>query len=159
VTVSNVAPALSVPATASTNEGAAFTFSGTVTDAGAQDAHTVAISWGDGSADTTLNLAAGGTTFSAGHTYQDDGPSPGNGTASDAVTVTVTASDDDTGTASASTTVTVNNVAPTAALSASPGTIDEGGSTTITGTVTDPGAQDAHTVVLSWGDGSADTTI
>src|SRR5262249_57204538 len=115
------------------------------------------IAWGDGSINTTLNLVAGVTTFSAAHTYADDGSSPGNGTASDTHTITTTVSDDDTGTAGGSTTIVVNNVAPVLSVPATPPASD-GTPFTFTGTVTDPGAQDAHTVAISWGHGSAGTT-
>ena len=44
--------------------------SGSFADPGTLDAHTVVISWGDGTSDTTLNLAAGVLTFSApAHTF------------------------------------------------------------------------------------------
>ena len=37
--------------------------------------------------------------------------------------------------------------------------IDENGSVTVSGTVSDPDAGDAHTVVISWGPGEGSTTI
>ncbi len=45
------------------------TLSGAFLDADISDTHTVNIAWGDGSADTALNLAAGVLTFTANHTY------------------------------------------------------------------------------------------
>src|SRR5260370_14042774 len=38
-------------------------------------------------------------------------------------------------------------------------TINEGDTATLNGTFTDPGVLDTHTVVISWGDGSANTTL
>ena len=53
---------------------------GTATD------FTATISWGDGSADTTLNLGAGVLTFSTTHQYLDN--QPGNAPFTISVTVT-----------------------------------------------------------------------
>ena len=49
-------------------------------------------------------------------------------------------------------TVTVDNVAPTVGLALSQSAIDENGSTTLTGTVTDPGTLDTFSLNLNWGD-------
>ena len=67
---------------------------------------------------------------------------------------------DDANSNTATQTVTVNNVAPAAVtVSASPATINENDSTTLSGSFTDPGAADTHTVVINWGDGTPNTTI
>ena len=55
-------------------------------------------------------------------------------------------------------TVTVANVTPTVTLPANR-TVNVGVSTSVTTTFTDPGADDTHTAVIDWGDGSADTTV
>jgi uncharacterized delta-60 repeat protein len=157
VTVNNVAPVItSVNASGPINENDSTTVSGTFTDPGTQDTHTVVIAWGDGSPATTINLAAGVLTFSASHTYLDDNPTA---TASDTYNISVSVSDDDTGSNSAGTTVTVNNVAPVITSVNASGPINENDSTTVSGTFTDPGTQDTHTVVIAWGDGSPATTI
>jgi hypothetical protein len=157
VTVNNVSPVVtSVNSTGPINENDSTTLAGAFTDPGSQDTHTVVISWGDGSANTTLNLAAGVLSFSASHPYLDDNPS---GTASDNYTVSVSVTDDDTGNDTDSTTVTVNNVSPVVTSVNSTGPINENDSTTLTGAFTDPGGQDTHTVVINWGDGSANTTL
>jgi hypothetical protein len=53
--------------------------------------------------------------------------------------------------------VTVNNVAPSdLKLTLAPEGIDVGGSTVLSGTFVDPGTQDAHTVVIDWGDTNTD---
>jgi len=161
ITVSNVAPAnvsLNV-SPASINENDSVTLSGSFTDPGVEDTHTVVINWGDGSANTTLTLSAGVLSFSGvTHQYLDDGASPGNGTPSDTHTISVTVTDDDTGTGSASTSVTVNNVAPQVTVNG-PFTINENGSVTVSGAVTDAGTLDAHIVVISWGAGEGSTTL
>ena len=117
------------------------------------------ISWGDGSANTTLTLAAGVLTYSASHQYLDDNPT---GTASDSYTIGVTVKDDDLGSASASTSVTVNNVAPT--ITSFTGTTSFSGPlvfvpSTFTTTFTDPGTQDTFRAEFNWGDGSPVQTV
>ena len=87
------------------NETGTATLTGSFTDPDAADTHTVVINWGSGEGTTTLNLAAGVTTFSANHTYLDDAPA---GTASDVYTVSATVSDA-SASASGSTNLTVNN--------------------------------------------------
>src|SRR5262249_56780354 len=111
VTVRNVAPAVTslTPDPAALDENGTTTVTGAFTDPGVLDTHTVVIRWGDGSPDTTLNLAAGVLTFSTGHRYLDDNPS-GSPVDVNTVTVTVTDKDGDSGTGAAA--VTVNNVAP-----------------------------------------------
>jgi hypothetical protein len=100
LTVHNAAPAnlsLSLSAT-SIDEGDSTELSGSFIDPGTLDTHTVTIDWGDGSANTALNLAAGVTAFTGvSHTYLEDGPSPGNGTASDNYSISVSVADDDGG--------------------------------------------------------------
>ena len=96
---------------ASIDENGTATLNGSFTDPDAGDTHTVVINWGPGEGTTTLNLAAGVTTFSASHTYLDDNPA---GTASDVYPVSATVTEPAGGSASGSTSITVNNVAPTA---------------------------------------------
>src|SRR5205807_8587395 len=62
------------------------------------------------------------------------------------------------GTGSATAPVAVANAAP-AGLALNAGAVDEGGTFGLTGSFTDPGVLDAHTVVIDWGDGSAPTTL
>ncbi|MGB4966285.1 MAG: Ig-like domain repeat protein, partial [Microgenomates group bacterium] len=159
VTVANVAPsALTLNLSSGTiNENGSVSLSGSFTDPGTLDTHNVVISWGDTST-TTIPLAAGVTAIpSTAHTYLDDNPT---GTASDIYTITVTVTDVDMGLDFNSTTVTVNNVAPSAIiLSRTPTTINEGQSTALSGSFTDPGTLDTHTVTINWGDGSANTVL
>ena len=157
ITVSNVAPSAVIAGAspATINEDGSTTVSGSFTDPGTLDTHAVVLVWGDGTTNTTLNLAAGVLTYSASHTYLDDSPS---GTVSDTYTVSVTVTDDDTGVGSGSVAVVVNNVAPSSVTaSASTSTINENGSTTVSGAFADPGTLDIHTVTINWGDGSPST--
>jgi hypothetical protein len=72
---------------------------------------------------------------------------------------TVTLTDDDLGSVTNSS-LQINVKAPVSisALSASPGTINENGQTTLNGVVPDP-VISPHTVTINWGDGSSNTNI
>src|SRR5207248_488233 len=145
-------------------EGGTFTLAGGFTDPGVLDAHTVVIDWGTGEAQTTLALAAGVTTFTADHRFADDSrggsfavsrtvtDADGGAAAGGTFTAAVTVADNGGGTGSAATAVAVANVAPAVAVTATP-VVDEGGTVTLTGTLTDPGVLDAHTVTVNWGEG------
>ena len=85
--------------------------------------------------------------------YLDD--PPGTETS---YTVDVSVDDGDGGTDSGSTSVTVNNLAPTLS-NLSGDTIDEGGTATVSGTITDPGADDTFDLVIDWGDGNIPETF
>lgn len=78
-------------------------------DPGTTDTFTCTITWGDGSADTVLNLPAGSTSCEATHTYTDDDPS---GTSEDDYHPLVTVTDNSGNYSESSATVTVQNVAP-----------------------------------------------
>jgi hypothetical protein len=159
VVVNNVAPAnVSLSADPATvNENDTTTVTGSFTDPGTLDTHTVDLSWGDGSPDTILSLAAGVLTFSASHRYLDNPAGQAHGGAF-AVSGTVTDKDGDSG--GGGTSVVVNNVAPAnVTLTPAPATISENDTTTVSGTFTDPGTLDGHTVDIAWGDGSPDTIL
>jgi uncharacterized repeat protein (TIGR01451 family) len=153
VRVYNVNPSVSVTASGPISENSSTTLTGTISDPGTLDTFDVAISWGDGSSET-LSLSAGSTSFSASHTYVDDDPS---GTPWDSYTISVTVTDDDTGVGSGSTLVTVENVDPSLGELSATSPIVEGGTTTLTGTWTDPSPADTFTLVVDWGDGASDT--
>src|SRR5262249_41683684 len=130
VIVHNAAPAnvsLNLSATA-INENGSATLDGSLTDPGTLDGHTGVFNWGDGSANSTSNLAAGVLTFSGiPHQYLDNPAGQPHG--SFPVSVTVTDKDGDSGTAS--TAVEVDNVAPAnVSLNLSAGTINENDSVT-----------------------------
>src|SRR5438034_221555 len=121
-------------------------------DGGAADTHTVTMDWGDGSAATTTNLAAGVSSFSSdAYTY----------TAVGDFTVTLTVTDNAGASATATSSVSVHqpNQAPSVALfGVTAGS--EGGSSALALTFADVDALDTHTVSVAWGDGStSDPTV
>ena len=159
VTVLNVPPSMPVLTLSSTNfsENETLTLNGLFTDPGALDAHTVTITWGDGSPNTVLNLPPGELAFNATHPYPDDNPT---GTPADLYTISVLVTDDDGGVNSRSVNFTVNNVAPSApVLNLTPLALLENQSVTLNGSFTDPGALDPHQVEINWGDGSPNTVL
>src|SRR5205085_873467 len=123
IAVGNVAPSNLVVNLddATIDENGSVTLSGSFTDPGTADTHTVVITWGDAGT-STINLTGGGRTFSAMHQYLDDNPS---GTSSDAYTIHVNVTDDDTQFADASTSVTVSNLPPSATINGAPSTVTE----------------------------------
>jgi len=148
VTVLNAAPSISSFAlsSASVEAGKAVTATGTFADNGAADTHTVTVDWGDLSPTTTLNLAAGVSSFTTGaHTYATSGD----------FTVTVTVADNAGASATATSSVSVHqaNQAPSiASLNLTTGA--EGGSSSLALTFADTDAADSHTVSVAWGDGA-----
>jgi PKD repeat protein len=137
VTVSNVAPSVSLSGPTTGDEGQSLSFTGSFTDPGSADTHSVAWDFGD-SATATGSL-------SQSHTFVDDGT----------YTVTVTVTDDDGGADSASLTVNVGNVAPTiTSVSAPDGA--EGVAIAMSAAATDPGP-DALTYSWNFGDSSTGT--
>src|SRR5262249_33385965 len=141
---------------ASIKEGSSVILGGSFTDPGTLDTHTVVISWGDGSANTTVNLAAGVLTFSrVSHPYLDNPAGQPNGSFPISVTVT----DKDGGSGSGSTSVQVNNVAPPASLSG-PGLGVPGQPRTFTFSAFSPSPTDqatGFTYAITWGDGNTQT--
>jgi hypothetical protein len=154
VTANNIPPSnvSAAPSPASINENESTTVTGSFADPGTLDPHTVVITWGDGSPNTSLNLLAGTLTFSATHQYLDN-PS-GQPTGSFSIGVTVTDKDGGSGTGSA--TVQVRNVAPTvAAISGLPvAPVSVSAAVNGSASFTDPGTKDTHTAVWDWGDGT-----
>ena len=157
ITVTNVIPVVTAVNLSQTtiDENGDVTVTGSLTDVGTLDTHTVQIVWGDGqSSPATVTQGVGGATFTATHRYLDDNPT---GTLSDSYTISVTATDDDGGVSAAATqTITVTNVIPVVtAVNLSQTTIDENGDVTVTGSLTDVGTLDTHTVQIVWGDGQS----
>jgi hypothetical protein len=160
VTVTNVAPSI----TTLTNDGpkpenTSVSINGVASDPGWLETLTGTIDWGDGSTEAIVgvleNVRPDATlTFSASHTYGDNG----------VFAVDVCVDDDDTTTCD-TTNVTITNVDPTV-------TIDETGTVLINGVptflgqigqplaipanVTDPGSDD-ETITWDWDDGSTDS--
>lgn len=153
MTVTNAAPVVGdLVATSTSNlEGGTVTLTGTVSDPGSLDTHAVTVQWGDGTTSSaTLTEAGGKGTFAATHVYVDNPI----GAPAGPYTVTVTAKDDDGGSSDTIATAPVANAAPLiGALSVSKTEILEGGSVSLTGTLTDIGLADTHSVTIQWGDG------
>ena len=154
VTVLNAAPSITSFGLSSTDmdAGQAVTATAAFKDGGAADTHTVTIDWGDGSAATTTNLAAGVSSFSSdAYTY----------TAVGDFTVTLTVTDNAGASATATSSVSVHqpNQAPSvASFGVTAGS--EGGSSALALTFADVDALDTHTVSVAWGDGStSDPTV
>jgi len=160
VTVLNAAPRvdellLSAPVI---DENGILTVSGTFTDAGSLDTHSVRVNWGDGqSAAAAVDQAA--RTFTAVHQYPDNDRTL---TPADTFTLSVTVTDDDGGQAEVQAAVMVNNVAPAITALSNSSAPDAqtrlGAPVTLTGTFSDPGA-DAHEILIDWGDGDSLETI
>ncbi len=155
-TVGNVAPTVDALDVTAAPEGSPTTLSGTLTDPGVVDTHTVEVDWGDGSALETLTVMQGSGTasFTGNHIYADNGD----------YEVRVFAADDDGGMTELTRMISVDNVDPTLVV-ASNQTIDEGSTLSITniGTITDPGfdnpaipSVETFTYTINWGDGSAE---
>jgi hypothetical protein len=131
------------------------TLNGTFSDLDALDTHTVIVTWGPGEGSTTLNLGAGVLTFSATHQYLDDSLAV---TSSNVYPLGVTVTDNRFGSGSGSASLTVNNVAPVVSTLTPVSSIDENGIYTLNGIFHDPGTEDTHTVIITWGGGTPDQT-
>ena len=161
VTVTNVAPSISASSDAPKGENTTVAVSGTISDPGWLDALSGTISWGDGGVAQPLlgtleNTRPNATlTFSATHTYGDNGT----------FTAQLCAADDDT-TPCTTIGLQVDNTRPTAVIDLS-GAVSVNGTPTIighagqavgfSGRSTDPGSDDL-TLAWVWGDGTAGTS-
>ena len=158
--VSNTAPVLAPINAVSANEGDEVTVTGSYTDddlgPGIDPAatHMLSIDWGDGTIQALTPAAGTGNeaTFSANHTYADDG----------VYEIRVTVMDNDTGQASETTDATITGITPSI-TAASNATTPVGANTTFAlATFTDPGftstsagTEETFTATVDWGDGSA----
>ena len=141
------------------NEGQSALLSGSFTPANPNRGHTVYAVWGDGSLNS-IELEAGVTTF-AGFTHQYR-----NNQANQAdyqVFVYIAADNDSQGFAAATAPVlTVSNAAPifvslVAENEDGSNSVVEGDRVRLTGTISDSGVRDRHTVEIDWGDGTTST--
>ncbi len=123
VTINNVPPTVDAGPDQTVNEGDTVVFSGSYTDPGTDDTHTIEWYFGDGWSITGM--------LTTGHVYGDNG----------VYTVTLTITDDDGGTGSDTLTVTVNNVVPSV-VPLGPFIVDEGAPLVLTASATDPGSDD-----------------
>jgi len=120
------------------NEGDTLTLTGR-----AEPGATVAVNWGDGSAQTTVTADENGN-WTANHTYVD-GPK--------VFGIRATAQ----GASEATGIIVVNNVAPAITGVTKPADSNEGGQVTLSANYFDPGLLDTHTVTVNWGDGTTST--
>ncbi len=149
INVFNVAPVIdSLSVTPMLNENDTAELQLTFTDPGSLDTHTVEIDWGDGTTPEIINLTGGERFVSTTHKYLDDNPT---GTPFDVNQVKVTITDDDMGVGMASETVLVKNVAPIVTLDPV-AMINENGSATLSGSISDVGTLDTFTLEIDWGD-------
>jgi hypothetical protein len=132
------------------NENETTTLTGTISDLDALDTHQLVITWGPSEGSTTLNLAAGVSTFSVTHQYLDDNPT---GTATDAYPISVTVTDNRFGSDSSGVNVTVTNVAPDITLNG-PSSGLPGLGLNFSAAFTDVGTLDTHEVRWDFGDGT-----
>ena len=111
---------------------------------------------------TSIDTSSGTVGFQVTHQYLDDGiagvAAPGaNGTLSDTSIIRVIVEDDDMGLGQSTTTVNVLNLDPVIdTLSVLPASINESESVTLSGSFSDVGAQDFHSIEIRWGDGLVD---
>jgi Bacterial Ig-like domain (group 3)/PKD domain len=156
LTVVNVPPSnLALTLSNSTiSQGGSVTLGGSFADPGQLDTHTAVINWGDGSAPTTVPLAAGVLTFAASHPYLSSLPSNAPFT----IGASVADGEPSSTPATATTQVTVTSTS-NVQVSLTSSSINENDSTTLNGSFTDPNTSHTHTVVVDWGDGSQPTTL
>jgi hypothetical protein len=147
VAINNVAPTATIAgAPATSPEGTAITVTGSFTDPGTADTHSQAWS-------VTKNGVAygsGGSGASFSFTPNDNGT----------YVVTYTVTDDDGGVGSDSKTIEVTNVAPTLhSLEPSSFLVQKGSSVNVTGQYSDPGSADSFTCVITWDDGTPNSSV
>lgn len=140
VSVANVAPTLSLTASATRLEGTPITFNWSATEPGTDTITQWRLEWGDG---TTSTFA--GSVTSASKTYADNGN----------YTVRLTATDED-GSWVTTMTLAVADVPPTLHITA-PNTVVAGSAYTIQFTATDPGQDTISLWQVLWGDGTTST--
>lgn len=135
INVNNVAPTVDAGSDQTINEGDTASFSGSFTDPGTVDTHTIEWDFGDGP--TTSG------TLTPSHVYADNG----------IYTVKLKVTDKDGGIGEDSLQITVNNVAPTIdSLSADKYLAPVNTAITGTGAFHDPGTLDTFTADWNWED-------
>jgi PKD repeat protein len=135
VAIANVDPVANAGSDQAANEGDSVTFSGSLTDAGADDTHTYVWRFGDGASASGLSVT---------HRYADNG----------VFTAILTVTDDDGGSHSDDQTVTISNVNPVASAGDDQ-QVNEGDEVSFAGTATDAGSADTLTYVWIFGDGTS----
>ncbi len=142
VVVENAAPVVDAGEDRTVDEGSSVAFTGSFTDAGINDTHTVTWDFGDGSNQLSIN----NEQLSIEHTYTDDGE----------YIATYTVTDNDGAVSSDELTVTVNNVAPTITNLTGDSSVKEGDRANFSASATDPGS-DELSYTWDFGDGETAT--
>jgi VCBS repeat-containing protein len=139
VSVTNVAPVITIAGDASVNEGALYTLDlSAVTDPGTDTVTACTLDWGDGNTDDCLAAIDGSLT----HTYADG---PNN------YIISVDLTDEDSTYVGVDTlAVTINNLAPSVAADNAAVTVNEGEQASNSGAYSDPG-NDTVTLTASVG--------
>ncbi len=151
VLVRNVAPEISqVAVTPEIDENGVVTLTGEIVDPGTEDVFLLVVDWGEG-APVSYSYAAGTTSFVLTHQYLDDDPTS---TASDFYTIALLLKDDDLGQDFAGFTTVVKNVAPVLSNVSVTPVIDETGTVTLSGDISDVGTLDTFILVVDWGEGA-----
>ena len=142
ITVNNVAPTVTAPASATITEGDTLGSSISFTDPGSADTHEGRANYGEGAGAGTFAPVT--SPFNLNNVYEEDG----------SYVVTVQVRDDELAQGADSFTVTVNNAIPV--VTARGDVIVENGGTVFLGgsSFTDAGTLDTHTATVNWGDGS-----
>ena len=148
MSVTNVAPTISISGSGSASEGSAYTLTlGAVSDPGSDTVSQYVIHWGDG---TSSTIDAGELPPDRGvqHTYAD-------GSNSYAISVDLVDEDGSYSDRANAHSVSVGNVAPTLSVSGS-GSASEGSAYTLMlGPVSDPGSDTVSQYVIHWDDGTS----
>ncbi|MCG8512201.1 MAG: hypothetical protein MI741_23535, partial [Rhodospirillales bacterium] len=146
---SNTAATVVIGGPYAVDEGGSVALDASSTTDAQQNTGSLLFEWdldGDGNFGETGTAASHGDELGINPIFDAtaiDGP--------DTLTIDLRVTDDGGLTSTASTTVTINNVAPGNLTLDPVAPIDEGGTATLTGSFTDPGAADTHTVTINWG--------
>ena len=148
VSVSNVAPTLTISGPGSVDEGSPFTLAlGPVSDPGADSVAQYVIHWGDGTS-SVIDASDLSPDRTVRHTYAD-------GSGSYAITVDLVDEDGSHTDRANGFSVSVNDVAPGLTISGN-SNVNEGASYGLTlGPVSDPGDDSVSQYVIHWGDGTS----
>ena len=141
IQVSNAAPVVSNLMATPLVEGQRVVLTGDVVDPGTADTTSVVVQWGDGQS-STVQLAAGESTFETYHTYPNDG----------SFQVLVAATDDENASSQSTLPVVIANATPTITLNPGRDDVYEAKSWTLRGVIADSGLNDRYNITIDWDD-------